>query len=171
MVFDLRLLGGSVTLALGGDHVQQLRAGQVLDRAQGGEQLRDVVAVDGTGVVETQFLEQRAGHEHALGVLLPALEEAAEERLLRNGALGALAPLVERAAGHRARGHLGQRADIFADRHAVVVEHDQHVWLDIAAVIECFEGHAGGHRAVADDGHELAWITLALRGDRHTQCG
>jgi transketolase N-terminal domain/subunit len=79
VVLDLCLLGRRVALALGGDHVQQLRAGQVLHRAQRLQQLRHVVAVDRAGVVEAQFLEQGGRHEHALGMFFPALEEAAHE--------------------------------------------------------------------------------------------
>jgi hypothetical protein len=119
VVFDLVALGALVALALGGDHVQQLRTLEVLERAQRLQQRRDVVAVDRPGVVETHFLEQRGRHEHALPVFFPALDEArCGVVLVTEQALAAFAHGIERAACGEAAEHLGQAADVFRDRHA-----------------------------------------------------
>jgi hypothetical protein len=171
VVLDLGLFGWLVAFALGGDHMEQLRTGQASHRPQRGQQLRQIVAVDRAGVMEAEFLEQGRGYEHALGVFFPAAEETPHEGFLRNGALGPFAPDVERGAGHGPRHHLGQRADVLADRHAVVIEHDEHVWLDIAAMVQRLESHARGHRAVADHRDDLAVVALALGGDGHAERG
>ena len=75
VVGDRVFLGVLVGLALVGDHVQELRSRQALHVGERVDQHVDVVAVDGTGVVEAEFLEHRRGRDHALGVLLDALGE------------------------------------------------------------------------------------------------
>ena len=100
-------------------------------------------------------------------MLFPALDEAPQEAVALHHLLAAFANLVQRAARHQAREHLGQRADVLADRHLVVVQDHEQVGLDVAAVVERLERHARGHRAVADHGDDLALVALALRRDRH----
>ncbi len=87
------------------------------------------------------------------------------------------AKILEHGARHgyigrrRATCHTRQRADVFADRHAVIVEHHQHVRTDIAAVIQGFERHAGGHCAIADHGNEFTLIAFTLRRNGHAERG
>ena len=57
------------------------------------------------------------------------------------------------------------------DRHAVVVEDHEHVGLDVAAVVQRLERHAGAHRAVADHRDDLALVAAALVRDRHAERG
>jgi hypothetical protein len=72
--------GELVALALAGDHVQELGALEGAQVLQGGEQGFEVVAVDGADVVEAELLEHRAGHHHALDVLLGAAGELDDRR-------------------------------------------------------------------------------------------
>ena len=127
------------------------------------------MAVDRAEVVEIEFLEQGAGHEHALEVFFPAFEEAPQQAVAAQAVLRAFAQRVQAPAGHQARQHLRQRADVFADRHLVVVEDDQHVRIDVAAVVQRLVGHATGQAAVADHSHDLSCVALALRGDGHAE--
>jgi hypothetical protein len=53
-------------------------------------------------------------------------------------------------------------ADRGADGHVVVVEDDQQVGVERAAVVERLKGHAGAERAVADDGDDLSALALSL---------
>jgi hypothetical protein len=69
------LFGVLVSLALARDDVQELRPVQPRDVLQRVDEDIEVVAVDGTGVVEAELLEHRRGRDHALGVLLEALGE------------------------------------------------------------------------------------------------
>jgi len=64
-----------------------------------------------------------------------------------------------------------QSAQIWGDRHPVVVEDDAQPGAEVAGVVQRFEGHAGGRGAVADhrDGHLLT--SSALEGLRHAECG
>jgi hypothetical protein len=175
VVADLVVLGQLVALALGGHHVQQLRALEGLQQLERGDQRADVVAVDRPGVVEAHFLEQRGRHEHALPVLFPAAHEARRlaGALVAEQLLAAFAQRVQRAAAGHAAEHLGQAADVLADRHLVVVEDDEQVGLVVhaAGVVQRLVGHAGGHRAVADHRDHAAIAACARGGDRHAQRG
>ena len=173
VVADLVAFGEIVALALGGHDVQQLRALEGLQQLQRGHQRADVVAVDRAGVVEAHLLEQRGRHEHALPVFFPAAHEArgAAGAFVAEQFLAAFADRVEGAAAGHAAEHLGQPADVLADRHLVVVQNHQQIGFGIhaAGVVQRFVGHAGGHRAVADHRHHPSVAAAAGGGDRHAQ--
>jgi hypothetical protein len=82
--------------------VQELRAALAAQVLQRGDQRIEVVAVDRADVVEAEFLEHRARHDHALGVLSkrrPARTAAARSsaRLGAFAARGVELPLISRA--------------------------------------------------------------------------
>ena len=52
----------------------------------------------------------------------------------------------------------------------IVVEDDQHIGAGMGGVRNGFKCHAGGHRAVADNGNSMAFYFLLARGNRHAQC-
>ena len=60
---------------------------------------------------------------------------------------------------------LVQRADRRRDRHVVVVEDDEQVGIGDTGIVQRLEGHAGRHRAVADDGDDLALFAFLLGGE------
>ena len=63
-----------------------------------------------------------------------------------------------------------ERAHRRRNRHVVVVQDDQQANLvGDAGVVQRLEGHAGGHRAVADHGDAVARLALAARRHRHAQ--
>ena len=162
-------LGQLVALALFGHHVQELRPLQVPDVLQRGDERFEVVAVDRADVVEAEFLEQRGRHHHALGLLLEALGQLEQRRRdLEHLLADVLGRGIELAA-HQLRQVTVQRAHRRADRHVVVVQHHQQVAVGNAGVVQGLEGHARAHRAVADDGHRLAVLTLVLGGHGHAQ--
>jgi hypothetical protein len=72
VIEDGVVLGQLVTLALLGDDVEELRALQLLQVFQCRDQGIEIVAVDRAVVMEAEFLEQRAGSDHALDVLFGA---------------------------------------------------------------------------------------------------
>jgi hypothetical protein len=56
------------------------------------------------------------------------------------------------------------------DGHLVVVEDDQQVGVvDVAGVVEGLEGHAGGHRAVADHRDRPAVLAAQAGGLGHAE--
>ena len=162
MITDGVLLGGLVALALLGLDVQQLRPLEVAHVTQGLDQGVDVVAVDGAYVVEAELLEQGAGHHHSLEVFLGPLGQLLDRRQAGQHLLATLADGGVELARHDAGQVVVERPDIFGDGHLVVVEHHQHVLVDIAGVIERLERHAGGDGAIADHRHHLAAKPFAL---------
>ena len=62
-----------------------------------------------------------------------------------------------------------QGPHVLGDGHLVVVEHHQHVLVDVAGVIEGLEGHAGGDGAITDDRDHLAAKPFALGRHRHAE--
>ncbi|MNF58079.1 hypothetical protein D3C84_396250 [compost metagenome] len=170
VITDGILLGRLVTLALLGLDVQQLRPLEVAHVAQGLDQGVDVMAVDGAYVVEAELLEQGARHHHALEVLLGPLGQLLDRRQPRQHLLAAFADGGVELAGHQPGQMVVERPHVLGDGHLVVVEHHQHVLVDIAGVIERLERHAGGDGAIADHRHHLATQPFALGGDRHAEC-
>jgi hypothetical protein len=163
-------LGELVALALLGHDVQELRPVQLPDVLQRRDQRFEVVAVDRADVVEPELLEQRAGHDHALGVLLePARQGEHRREVLQHLLAGVLGRRVELAA-EQAREVAVEPADRRRDRHVVVVQdHQQADVLGDARVVQRLEGHAGAHRAVADHRDRVALRPLVARGDRHAE--
>lgn len=64
-----------------------------------------------------------------------------------------------------------QRADVFGDRHLIVVQHHQHIRVDVAGVVHRFERHTGGDGAIADHTHRAAAFAFTLRCHRHAETG
>ncbi|MCY1442274.1 hypothetical protein D9M71_586380 [compost metagenome] len=151
--------------------MQELRALEVAHVAQGGDQGRQVVAIDRANVVPAQFFEQGAGDQHALGVLFGAAGDFPGAGQARQHLLAAFAHARVGAAGEDLGQVVGQAADIARDRHVVVVEDHQHVGVDFLGVVQRLEGHAGGQCAITDHGDRLAWAVLQAGGDGHAQGG
>src|SRR6202167_365847 len=55
-----------------------------------------------------------------------------------------------------------ERADVRGYRHAVVVEHNHHRRAQTARLPNRLEGHATGHRPIADHSHDLALGALVV---------
>jgi hypothetical protein len=108
------------------------------------------------------------GHHHALGVLLELAREV-EHGAGQHAFTDVPGGRVE-LAGHQARQVAVQGADRRRDRHVVVVQDHQDVEVVLdAGVVQRLEGHAGGHRAVADHGDRLAPLALQLGRVGHAQ--
>ncbi|RML72640.1 hypothetical protein ALQ91_05472 [Pseudomonas syringae pv. syringae] len=159
------------TLALFGHHMQKLRALQVTHVAQGGDQGRQVVAVDRTDIVPAQLFEERARDQHAFGVLLGAPRYFPGTGKARKDLFAAFTHAAVGAAGKNLGQVIRQPADIARDRHVVVVEDHQHVGGHFRRVVQRFEGHTGSQRPVADHGNRFALAALQARGNRHAQRG
>ena len=163
-------LGQLVALALLGDHVQELRALEVANVLQRGDQRVEVVAVDGADVVEAELLEQRGRHHHALGMLLEAFGQLEQGRRGLEHTLAHVFGGGVELAAHQPGQVAVQRTHGRADGHVVVVEHHQQPGVMLhARVIQRLEGHTGAHGAVADDGHGIPVFTLLLRCQGHAQ--
>ena len=66
---------------------------------------------------------------------------------------------------------LFQGPHVGVDRHAVVVEDDQHVGVLHASLVEALEGQTAGHGPIADDGHMLdVALAVVAAADSHAEC-
>ena len=155
-----------VALALLGHHVQQDRAllavAHVLEH---GQQVVEVVPVDGPDIVEAHLLEHRArAHHQGAGVflgrgraLVEALGQEPAQLLggLAQGLVGAPRGQAREVGRHGAHGR--------RDRHVVVVEDDDEARVQGAGIVHGLVGHARRHRAVADHRHHVAPLRRRLR--------
>ena len=117
-------------------------------------------------------LEERGRLQHLPQRRLDALQARVGESGRRPAGRGAgarAASLADTYCGLQA-----QPADRLAElrhrrrvRPAVVVEDDHDLLAAVAEVVEALEGHAAGHRAVADDGDDLAVHPGALDAGGH----
>ena len=162
-------LRGGVALALAGDDVQQLRAAKPLEVRQVGEEGAQIVPVDGSDVVEAELLEERAGDDQALDVLLGPARHLVNRRHPAEDFPAALLDRRVEAAREELREPVRERPDIRRDRHLVVVEHDEQIGADPPGVIQRLERHAAGETSVADDRDDLAVAAGELRRDRHAR--
>ena len=172
--------GWLVAVSLLGLHVQQYRA--VLHLLLGlDEGLRSgvhVMPIDGPHVAEAQILEEQAGHHEPLETLLAplgGLRHALAQAFQRDGLDGvfdAIPPTMVVLAGHDLVEIALERAHVGIDAHVVVVEDHQEVpGLQVARLIECFEGHASGHGAIPDHGDASVVLLLEIPGHGHAQHG
>ena len=166
------VLGRCVAPALLGEHVHHVRAAQLGGVAQRLLEAPHVVAVERAGVADAERLEEGGRLPHlahgGLGGLDAPLEAIADDghlghHLLEAGLAahvgGVVADLGQRLAELRHRRGVGA---------AVVVQDDDAVAAAVAEVVEALEGHAAGHRPVADDGHDAPAVAL-LGGLGHGQ--
>ncbi len=61
-----------------------------------------------------------------------------------------------------------QRADIFGDRHFVVVQHHQQIGFDIARMVHRLKRHTCGNGTVANDADRTPLFVFFRRGNRHS---
>ena len=144
----------------------------IADILQHRDQVVEIVAIDRADIIKAQFLEQGAAHRQAARELVGlACGKMERTRQAAGELLGDLAHAQERARGDDLREVGGEAAYRRRDRHVVVVEdHDQPV-AGRRGIVHRLIGHAGGHRAVADNGDRLARLVAQLVGDGEAERG
>ena len=153
-------LGGLVTAALLGQHVQQHRALKPSGMSQQAGQVSYVVAVNWAEVSKAEFLKQHPRHDKLLDALFNSIhgvEHALAHRHAPQDPHGIVArPLGGRVqAGTQLRQIRGHRPDIAADTHLVIIEHYQQIPLLLARLVKRLQGQSAGQRPVTDDCHYL----------------
>ena len=56
----------------------------------------------------------------------------------------------------------GDGADVFRDRHLVVIQDDQEIFSQPSGMVQALQRHTGCHSAVADDAHDLVLLFQLL---------
>ena len=179
------LLGGGVALALLGLDVEKdgLVAVGIAKLLQNGDEVVQIMSIDGSDVVESQLLEEGTTTDEAAGILIDALvdllhilgKEAVE-------ALGKVAEVLE-GLGHEQVGRVGTELRGGDDTTgtlrsrgetdlSVVIEDDDHAVLEITGTVHGLEGHTTRDGTIADDGNVVV-LALVEHGltDRHALSG
>ena len=169
MVIDRIFLSQFVALAFFGDHMQKLRAPQLLDIVQRINEDVNVVPINRPGVVKAEFLEHCRWCDHALGMLFDTLGDFLEGRRGGKNFLCCFFGVGVKPPGHQLGKIIVKGTNAFRNRHVVVVQnHDQVLAADVVHGLEC---HAGSNRTVADDGDCVALHASHPCRDRHAQRG
>ena len=159
------VLGRAEALALDRGDVDDHRTLGGEGVGEGDAQGADVVAVDHAGVGPVELLPPEAGGPEGLDRLLQlraqALEAGADARELLERALDVRARVPELGVEAHAVEVPAQGADVRGDRHAVVVEDDDHRRAQAAGLVDRLEGDPAGHRPVADHGDDASGAELA----------
>ena len=169
MPFDRIRLGRCISFAFAGDDVKQLRPAQLFDVPQRRDERLDVVAIDGSDVIEAHLLEQSAGQHHPLQMFLRAARKLPDGRHLPQHLLAALAQMRIHAPRQRSREIIRQGAHVLRNRHVVVIQDDQQIRRQRAGMIEGLKGHAGGQRAIPDDRDRASILAASCGRHRHTE--
>ena len=158
-----------VALAFFGDHMQKLRAVQVLDVLQRRNERLQVVPVDRADVVEAELLEQRGGHHHAFGVFFQPLGQLEQGRCIFQHILGPGLGRRVKTPAHELGQVAVERPHGRADRHVVVVQDHQQLALFDARVVQRLESHAGRHGAIANHRNRMARFAFLAGRHGHAQ--
>ena len=162
-------LGQFIALSFFSDHMQKLRALEVLDIFQRGDQRFQIVPVNRTNVVKTKFLKQGGRHHHAFGVLFKALGQFKQGGCTFQYGLTGIFGSGIKLPAHQFGQIAVQRAHGRADAHVVVIQDDQQVAIGHAGIVERLKRHTGRESTVTDDGNGVALFSLDLGRQRHAQ--
>ena len=173
VIFVGGVFGRAIALALLGDDMDQDGTiGGVAHIVENGQQVIEIVAVNGADIIKAQLFEQRAAGEEGAGKFLGAAGRLVEDlRQFLGDGLGGLAHAAIDRARDQPRQIGAERAGGRGDRHVVVVEHDDEPRIHGAGIVHRLIGHAGRHGAIADDGDDIARFALQIAGDGHAQAG
>ena len=144
-----------------------------LDRSERLFEFMDVVTIDRPEVLGAELLPEAGGDEQFAHRVLDALGGVpgllTERQVLDNRAHFALCIAVERVDTQLV--HVPRKAaDVWADRHGVVVEDDDEAPLvQLARMVHGFQRHARGHRAIANNGDRPEVVPVEVARHGHAQ--
>ena len=120
--------------------------------AEQGQEVRQVVSVNGADIKEAHLLKQSAARQHAARVFLGAARRAFHRarKARRQGTAHNPRGLV-RARRQKPRQIRAHRSDRRRDGHVVVVQNHNQARAEGAGVVHRLVCHSRAHRAVADD--------------------
>ena len=169
VVFFRRLLGIRDAPALLRHHVQQHRLTQVARPAQHFLQLRLIVPVDRSDVIKAHVVKHIVRQDKIFHMLLDVMQYPIKSgRFSDSAAIKPLKMQIPRLDTllRQKRCHA---ADVFVDRHAVVIEHDDHRLTALPGVRQPLVGQAACQRTVTDEGNDVIILPHERARPRHTQ--
>ena len=130
----------------------------------------EVVPVDGSEIGKPKLLEEQVRDEQGLEAVEDAsaclFGEVAPGHVIEHLTRDVFRRPV-RLGGAQRLEHPRDRADVGRDAHAVVVQHDDQAGPHVPDVVQAFERHARGERAVADDRDDVVILALQVARDGH----
>ena len=173
MKFFLTVECGLKAAAFLSENVEQDGVIERLEKLEGLDQQRKIVAVDGTEVFEAELLKEDGGPQHAFRGFLGAADNfdcgLAAEAL--NEARGSVVQMLVVLIGHDAVEVAGNGADIAIDRPLIVIEDNDHAPGVNGDVIERFKCDAIGEGGVARDGDDMLMAAGKVAGHGHSKRG
>ncbi len=157
------LLRRAVALPLGRDDMDQHRLvdpPRVLEHLQHGA---DIVAVHRAEISDTHVLKHHAGNHELLQRIFGPLDTLHHLRqIVVHGVVYFVAQMKIAVGGADVVEIHGKSAHIRADGHAVVVEHDDKICVQLGGIVDRLQRHAAGERAVSDNRHNRIIASLKV---------
>jgi hypothetical protein len=172
VIFLLVLLGELVPLALLRDGVDQNRPLELAHGTQGANHCLQIMSIDGSEILEAQFLEKDGRHEQMFQALLDTSRQnlglAAMGKLPQQGPYATLESGVQLARSDPGQ-VLGEGAHVGRNAHLVIVEYDDHIGLQLTGVVHPFEGQTTRQGTVANHGDHRVLLAASIARHGITQ--
>ena len=166
------LFGGTVALALLGNHVQKRGAIGLEAHAQRALERGNVVAGDRGRARDAELFEEHfARNDHLFERIFRVAAQIDQAAAKRTACLERALHRIARTRVFAARALFAQitseRAHIARNGHLVVVQNNDHGRLQLAQLIEGLKRHAARKRRVANDGDDflIAAVQVARHGE------
>ena len=164
-----------IALALRREDMHENRMIDLFRLLDGPLHLTDVVTIDRPEVGDAHILEQHTRNEELLQRVLrplhPLYELWSDARHAHQRTADIDLQLIITTVRTQSVQVLRHTADISGDRHLVVVQHDDEVFLHLGCVIESLIRETAGQCAVTDDGHDGIVLALDIAGRGDAESG
>ena len=149
------------------DNMQELWSFQGTQIAQGGDQSIQIMAINGTDIVKSQFFEKGAWRNHAFHMFLGTTCQFPYWWHHTQDFLTSLPHTGVQFAGQHLGKIIRHAAHIGRNRHVIVVEDDQKIGVQITGMIQGLECHPCGKCPISDNGNHSPIALLLLCRNSH----
>ena len=166
-------LGRLIALAFFRQHVYHNRSVNLLGSLHYIQQALQIMAVNRSQISKAKLFKNRSRHHQVLYAAFQAadsLQHITAEFHIFEPTLNIIFNFVIGFACTQLVQIFTHRAHVFGNRHFVIVEHNNHIFMQHTGVIQRLKSHAASHGAVADNGYDIIILTLQVAGAGHAQC-
>ena len=144
-----------VAFSLTGDDMHQGRTFKVFDTGKHFDQRFNIMTIYRPDITKTQVFEQTSGNEHSLYSLVYLMRIARDFFTDTGNCQQKLTHLLfdfqHHLPGHDLTEMRGHASDIGGYSHFVVVEHNDHIILNMSGMVESFKSHSCSQRTIPND--------------------
>ena len=166
------LFGRLIALALLRQHMYHNRSVNLLRCLQYFNQAVNIMTINRSEIGKAQLLKNRGRHHKVLHAALQttdSLQHICAELHVFQPALNIIFNLIIGLASTQVIQIIAHCADVFGNRHLVVVQHNDHLLMQCACIIQRLERHAACHRAVTDNRYDIIVLALQVTRCRHAE--